>query len=118
MNTIDTILKAIEENGEDTNCLWIEDLLKKLKNKVIVYMVEHNACCENKNFPETLSQDQMIKLNSKIATLYLVDKSKLDKMTGDDWDDAPSCCNSGSPYDEEKLGIEKIQVVLGKGLEL
>ena len=110
---IDQILKAIEENGEDANTLWIGDLLKEMKNKVVIYVDVYNPCCESK---EHHSQEELLKRKSKMATIYLIYKNKIDEVWGDDWDDAPSCCNSEPPSDIEKLGIEKIVINLGERL--
>ena len=88
------------------------------KGKVVVYVDYHNPCCDYGQYRnEYKSHEQLLKERSKIVTLYLVDKDKLKDCWGDDWNDSPSCANSGTPYDHDKYPeIIKIDIKLGESI--
>ena len=44
------------------------------------------------------SQDDLIATNNRVAQIYYVDVKDVDKVTGDDWNDAPAFCNADRPY--------------------
>lgn len=48
-----------------------------------------------------------------VVTVYLAEDYLSDEeIWGDDWNDAPACCNAGPPYLKE--GIYKKEVYLGE----
>lgn len=68
----------------------------------IVYVEEINACCpfdweKGQKLPHK-SQEQLIADRDVFARIYVVDNEDLTEVWGDDWNDAPSCSNSGAPY--------------------
>lgn len=80
---------------------------------VPVYVVEHNPCCPDDKTLPYKSHDILIKENAHISTIYYVQFQDLDKITGDDWDDAPSCCNSETPY-RDRCDLFKQEIYLGQ----
>ncbi len=79
--------------------------------KKLLYFEPIDACCENRH----KSQEQLLKENAVIGTAYLVDEIT-GKEWGDDWDDAPKCCNAGIPYPERCKGLEVKEIRLGQNL--
>jgi len=61
-----------------------------------------------------VSHETLLLSNEKIGTIYLAKNPQL--CWGDDWNDAPACCNSGEPYPERGKPIYKIDIILGKPL--
>ena len=101
------------------HCNKIEEVIKLMQNlnKKVVYVSEFNSCCEaNKGHTNYYSQDQLIKNKAVSARIYLVDESEFDKARGDDWDDAPSCCNSEPPSERDLKTLSFIDVKLGDPL--
>lgn len=78
-------------------------------------MESYNPCCINDN--KYKSHEILLKEKSKIATIYLIDKKDLDKVWGDDWNDAPSCCNSGTPYSGHGVKVIKKDIFLGESFD-
>lgn len=79
--------------------------------KKVVYVERHNPCCGNGHpIGEYKSQEQLINDKDVIATVWLVDEDDTEAW-GDDWNDAPSCCNSGIPYHGK--GLTSIDIRLG-----
>lgn len=96
------------------------DISEILKGKSLVYMQEFNSCCyqENDNGlaeKKCLSHEQLLDTKPIATILWFVDSDKIKNCWGDDWDDAPSCCNSGSPYThrDDYPKITKIEMRYG-----
>lgn len=47
-----------------------------------------------------LSHEQLIKNGEMAVTLWVAPDDYEGPLWGDDWDDAPSCCNAGTPYSD------------------
>jgi hypothetical protein len=81
-----------------------------MRKKKLIYFEPNDPCCEG----EYKSQEQLLKENAIIGTAYLCDEdANISKIWGDDWNDAPKCCNSGSPYKETVKGYEERIIRLG-----
>jgi len=80
--------------------------------KKLLYFEPIDACC---NSDEQKSQEELLKKKAVIGIAYLVDEIT-GKEWGDDWDDAPKCCNAGSPYPETCKGLEIKIIKLGETL--
>lgn len=90
-----------------------------LEGKKLVYIETFNPCCDYNPDQERSykSQDALLEDKAKVAILWFVDKDQPNsEIYGDDWDDAPSCCNSGSPYERTCKGLVKIELHLGESL--
>lgn len=86
-----------------------DHILELIKGKRLVYVINDNPCCEKTH----KSHEQLIKEKAVGVTLYFIDADvPIDEIGADDWDDAPSCCNSGPPYDSNK-GLVTIELRLG-----
>lgn len=83
------------------------EVVEKTANKMVIY---HQ---ENHDLPE-LSHEDRLSGNANEATIYLADTAN--DVWGDDWNDAPDDCNSGTPYEDTCKGLVKTEVVLGKSL--
>lgn len=79
--------------------------------KVISFEFHHNCC--NGGYK---SQEQLLKENALVGSIYLADD--ISKAWGDDWNDAPACCNAGSVYKDTVTGLIEIPVYLGKTLDI
>ena len=80
-------------------------------SKVVIYIETYNPCCYGNN--KYKSHEILLREKTKIATIYLIDEKDLDKVWGDDWNDAPACCNSGTPYNKNCKIIKK-DIFLGE----
>ncbi len=86
-------------------------------NKVVVYWETNNPCCYESG-DKYKSHEVLLKEKPKIITLWLVDEDKLKDCWGDDWNDAPACCNSGTPYTGGKYPeITKMEIKLGETIK-
>lgn len=82
-----------------------------LKGKKVVYVSEIHE-------HDDLSHENRLRLNAQEVELWLVDsKQKNSVLWGDDWNDAPDDCNSGTPYKDKCKGLVRIVVQLGKPLK-
>lgn len=80
----------------------------------IVYVDQVNACCpwsDEAPYGQLpyKSQQQLIADKDVFARLYIVDDDDLSEIWGDDWNDAPSCSNSGSPYEGKNLRVVELR---------
>jgi hypothetical protein len=66
------------------------------------------------NYEAHKSQEQLLKEHAPMVNVWLADE--FDKAWGDDWNDAPQCCNSGPPYEDTVKGLQKITITLGESL--
>lgn len=82
---------------------------EKLSKKVVLYINPIQSYYE-------LSHEDRLKLNADEIEVYLGDK--VDKVWGDDWNDAPDEHNSGIPYEDTVEGLEVIKISLGKTLTI
>jgi len=80
-------------------------------SKVLIYFEPENACCVN----GYKSHEQLLKEGAVVGIAYLVDRITGEEW-GDDWNDAPACCNSGPPYPEHCVGLEVVEIRLGGAL--
>jgi hypothetical protein len=78
------------------------------KEKIVLYVSQNQS-------HEELSHEDRLKLKADEVVIWLGDTAK--GVWGDDWNDAPDDCNSGSPYPETIKGLEKIIVKLGEPLK-
>lgn len=86
----------------------VEEAVRKyLQEKVVLYVSDNQS-------HESLSHEDRLKINADECIIYLGDEVK--DVWGDDWNDAPDYCNSGSPYENTVKGLVKIEVKLGKPL--
>lgn len=77
------------------------------KYKVVYFQTDYQE--------ENYSQEDLINNKRKAGTLYLaLDPSE---SWGDDWNDNPSSCNSGEPYDNRKDGLISIDLYYGKPID-
>ena len=80
------------------------------EEKKLLYFEPVDACCEGESHK---SQEQLLKEKAIIGIAYLVDEIT-GKEWGDDWNDAPKCCNASSPYPERCKGLEIKEIRLGE----
>lgn len=89
--------------------------MQKNINKVVLYVEWFDACCgydyENAS-TFVKSHSELLENKEVVALVYLVDEITGDEW-GDDWNDAPACCNSGSPYTKRCKGLEIVELKLG-----
>lgn len=79
----------------------------------LIYFDYNDACCEG----TYKSQKQLLAENAVIGTAYLApDDFDEDKAWGDDWNDAPKCCNAGPPYEDKVPGLVVKEIKLGEPL--
>lgn len=78
--------------------------------KVLLYFEAVDGCCES---GKHLSQDEMLKGEAIVGYAYLVDKIT-GQERGDDWNDAPKCCNAGPPNPQTCCGLLVVPVRLGQ----
>jgi len=86
-----------------------KDKVEEVSNKVVVYFNPSSDYCD-------LSHEDRIKVNAEEGTIFLADTTE--GVWGDDWNDAPDDCNSGTPYPETMKNSIEIKVQLGKPLNL
>lgn len=78
--------------------------------KKLIYFEPNDPCCEG----EHKSQETLLKEKAIIGWAYFADEdAPMKKIWGDDWNDAPKCCNAGRPYEETVKGYEKREIRLG-----
>lgn len=93
----------------------MEKLIKDSNDLIPIYVEYFNPCCSNVNGNTNYrSHEEIIKLKLPIAKIFYIDKKNLDKVWGDDWNDAPSCCNSGLPYTDKNYKIYEQTICLGE----
>jgi len=80
--------------------------------KKLLYFEPLNPCCVGNEYK---SQEQLIKEKATVGIAYLVDEIT-GKEWGDDWNDAPKCCNAGPPYKEKCIGLEIREIKLDESL--
>jgi len=80
---------------------------ERVREKVVVYVSRSSDHGD-------LSHEARLKLNAEECEIYLADTA--DGVWGDDWNDAPDDCNSGTPYKETMKGFIKMKVKLGQPL--
>ena len=83
--------------------------------KKVIWFESYNPCCDEK----AKSQEELLKEKALVGEIWLIDEdTNLNEIWGDDWNDAPSCCNSGEPYKKGLKGLQKVKVYLGKSLDI
>lgn len=80
--------------------------------KKLIYLDYIDSCCKGEDYK---SHETLLEKKAIVGIAYLVDEIT-GKEWGDDWDDAPSCANSGPPYPERCTGLEIRELKLGESL--
>jgi len=87
---------------------------------VVVYFDHYCACCDVDDNDDDVyfTHEEILKQKKMFGKVYFAKESdvKAGKVWGDDWNDRPSCCNSGSPYTSD-IEIRTINLCYGKELE-
>jgi len=81
---------------------------REMMEKVVVYVSQSETYSDR-------SHEDRLKLKAEECEIHLADTAK--GVWGDDWNDAPDYCNSGTPYENTMKGIVKIKITLGQPLQ-
>lgn len=78
-------------------------------DEVVVYVEWHGESFQG-------SQEDALKTQRYMATVWLAKREELSTLWGDDWNDAPWWCNAGQPYEHLTPSLRKVELYLGKPL--
>lgn len=81
---------------------------KPVKAKKLLYFEPLNPCCDG----GYKSQEELLRERAVVGIAYMVDEITGEEW-GDDWNDAPKCCNAGSPYADKCKGLVEVEIRLG-----
>lgn len=86
---------------------------------VLVFVEWWNVCCRDNTTQDVrfISHEHLVELQKQVGVMWVVDESELHKVTGDDWNDAPSCSNAGKPYLDSAKTLRAIPIIMGMPLE-
>ena len=79
------------------------------KNEVVVYVEWHGEYSKD-------DMNTVLANKTLMARIWLAPRESVPSVYGDDWNDAPWWCNSGSPYESSAPGLRVVELRLGEAL--